>query len=684
MENTVDNFKDKGNSSFRNGDYENAIKLYLNALESLKSNRGIDKKEEIQSILFSNLAACELKLLNYDSCIAYCTDALNVNPLLTKAFYRRASAYEKLGEYQLAFKDVNSLLHFEPANSDGIALMRRVNSILLKNKSNSSDVKRVLDLLSDDKCDQKLIIQGLKSLVGLCYDDKSHSMEFGRKDGISIIVSLINLELMKLQSQEALLSAIRIISAASNHKSFIESFIDINSDLNSKSLNNEPELLIINGKLSLISFLSLLNYRNLTDNASEIVQTALITIMTVLKALPLESNNKLQSLNDSTVSYILKGFLISLKSENSDIYSTISQSISAFLSKNIDYFEEDKYIDTRLETLEQRKERIYRENLIDKRVKLHTSLCFECGIVLQLINDIDSDHPSIRHHASTCLGKIVNNLSNYPEEKDRLKSFLKPFLEGYDYSEYDDESKDSKVIELSDEPSIQICRKRAALEATLLVSHPELGAWSIRLPGGIKQLFLLVSTGNERCQGIAAEVMCLAATTEAAPLLAHLVSKGILNTLLNSPSHSTRAAAASTLTKLAIKAKALTEDSSEVSQILNTVLSVLKFATGSPLSTNKSDKKSGEGSLVSFSSLDEIGKASHPSDNKKDGLGIFSTSLSNSLAGVDSDSSVIMTSVERSIEVLAAMVGKTHVKEEIVHGSYRSQIFSYLYLSILN
>lgn len=33
--------------------------------------------------------------------------------------------------------------------------------------------------------------------------------------------------------------------------------------------------------------------------------------------------------------------------------------------------------------------------------------------------------------------------------------------------------------------------------------------------------------------------------------------------------------------------------------------------------------------------------------------------------------SVTMTSVERSIETLAAMVGKTYIKEEIVHGSYR-------------
>lgn len=31
----------------------------------------------------------------------------------------------------------------------------------------------------------------------------------------------------------------------------------------------------------------------------------------------------------------------------------------------------------------------------------------------------------------------------------------------------------------------------------------------------------------------------------------------------------------------------------------------------------------------------------------------------------------LSTSTERAIEVLAGLVGRTHVKEEIVHGSYR-------------
>jgi hypothetical protein len=37
---------------------------------------------------------------------------------------------------------------------------------------------------------------------------------------------------------------------------------------------------------------------------------------------------------------------------------------------------------------------------------------------------------------------------------------------------------------------------------------------------------------------------------------------------------------------------------------------------------------------------------------------------------------ITMTAVERAIESLAALVGKSYIKEEIVHGSYRCVIFT--------
>ena len=63
-------------------------------------------------------------------------------------------------------------------------------------------------------------------------------------------------------------------------------------------------------------------------------------------------------------------------------------------------------------------------------------------------------------------------------------------------------------------------------------------------------------------------------------ITAPVISLQALTPLLTAPSHSIRSAAAATVSKLSIKAKAFQEDSSEISVILNTVMSVLKAAAG--------------------------------------------------------------------------------------------------------
>ena len=101
--------------------------------------------------------------------------------------------------------------------------------------------------------------------------------------------------------------------------------------------------------------------------------------------------------------------------------------------------------------------------------------------------------------------------------------------------------------------------------------------------------------------------------------------------------------------------------------------------------------------LVSFSALDTVSqdrtktdspaqKSKNKEEESKRSASSLKTAAENASSSVHTHihtyfymyaylmclhSAVVMTSVERAIEVLAAMVGKTHVKEEIVHGSYR-------------
>lgn len=294
---------------------------------------------------------------------------------------------------------------------------------------------------------------------------------------------------------------------------------------------------------------------------------------------------------------------------------------------------------------------------------VYTEISF-VGALELLLQQMDAGRNTIsgaltarRQRAGACFGRLACAL----DDDDLLKRHLEPFLVG----------KDTPSLRPGDPlPSMDKCRLRAVMEGSLFLSKPEIGSWALGEGGGIQQLLLLTSSGDDRCQEIAAEVMCLAATCESGSAqLSPIVSSGALQTLMRSPLPTTRAAAASALTKLSLQAKALKEDSPETSEMLNVVLGVLKSSAASTgeNKTNKPSSKSAEKKkdasaqhLVSFSA---VGDAFDKKD-KKPAPGELKD-------GKDDLSSKALSSTERAIEVLAAMVGKTFVKEEMVHGSYR-------------
>jgi len=110
-------------------------------------------------------------------------------------------------------------------------------------------------------------------------------------------------------------------------------------------------------------------------------------------------------------------------------------------------------------------------------------------------------------------------------------------------------------------------------------------------------------------------------------------------------------AAASAITKLAIQAKAFKDESVETGQILNVVLQVLRAGSDAPKSLSSSPSSP----LPSFSSLSSSPIALLPPMP----------------LAMDTAKEAAAVSVDRAIEVLAALVGMTSIKEEIVHGSGR-------------
>ncbi|XP_040837365.1 mitochondrial import receptor subunit TOM34 [Ochotona curzoniae] len=108
---SVEGLRAAGNQSFRNGQYAEASALYGRALRVLQARGSSDPEEE--SVLYSNRAACHLKDGNCSDCIKDCTSALALVPFGIKPLLRRASAYEALEKYTLAYVDYKTVLQID-------------------------------------------------------------------------------------------------------------------------------------------------------------------------------------------------------------------------------------------------------------------------------------------------------------------------------------------------------------------------------------------------------------------------------------------------------------------------------------------------------------------------------------------------------------------------------------------
>ncbi|KAI9118186.1 hypothetical protein K1719_010518 [Acacia pycnantha] len=111
--------KEEGNKLSHKKDYQGAITKYDKALKLLPKNH-----IEI-ALLRSNMALCymQMGLGEYPKAINECNLALEVSPRYSKALLRRAKCYEELNRLDLALRDVNCVLSWEPNNLHALEIM---------------------------------------------------------------------------------------------------------------------------------------------------------------------------------------------------------------------------------------------------------------------------------------------------------------------------------------------------------------------------------------------------------------------------------------------------------------------------------------------------------------------------------------------------------------------------------
>lgn len=103
--------KQSGNECFKTGQYGEATNLYSQAIKELE--KVAQKNPEDLAILYSNRAASYLKEGNCSECVKDCCTSLELYPFNLKSLLRRASAYEGLERYRLAYVDYKTALQVD-------------------------------------------------------------------------------------------------------------------------------------------------------------------------------------------------------------------------------------------------------------------------------------------------------------------------------------------------------------------------------------------------------------------------------------------------------------------------------------------------------------------------------------------------------------------------------------------
>lgn len=115
-------FKDKGNSFLKSKDYEAAIKMYSRAIELCNDD----------PVFYSNRSQCYLVMEKYQECIDDASKAIELDPKSSKSFYRRMSAFEKIGEDFKALQSCRQWLDLSPEDQSSKNAYDRIHNRIME------------------------------------------------------------------------------------------------------------------------------------------------------------------------------------------------------------------------------------------------------------------------------------------------------------------------------------------------------------------------------------------------------------------------------------------------------------------------------------------------------------------------------------------------------------------------
>lgn len=114
----AESLKGQANAAFNNRNFEEARRLYTEALTVMKEEGNPENREDCQIIssLFSNRAAASFREKNYSACVDDCELALELDPVQGKAYIRKWRALIALGKLEDSRSCLDAAVRLLPIN----------------------------------------------------------------------------------------------------------------------------------------------------------------------------------------------------------------------------------------------------------------------------------------------------------------------------------------------------------------------------------------------------------------------------------------------------------------------------------------------------------------------------------------------------------------------------------------
>jgi len=100
--------KQKGNESFKKGDWAQAVKFYSEAL----------RRNPKESKIYSNRAACYTKLTAFDLALKDCDKSIELDPTFVKAYLRKGNVLKGMGRNAKAMETYEKVLEMNPESDE--------------------------------------------------------------------------------------------------------------------------------------------------------------------------------------------------------------------------------------------------------------------------------------------------------------------------------------------------------------------------------------------------------------------------------------------------------------------------------------------------------------------------------------------------------------------------------------